>query len=79
MVQSFAFMRQSTDAGAQLAQLALGVPEPPQLPPQSQPAAYSSGAPKMWPVSCAKTRSMLSGPQPSLSAAITSRGPPIEA
>ena len=51
---------------AQFSQLWLATPNRPQLPPQVQPLlAYSSGQLKMWPVSWAKTRSMLSGPQPS--------------
>jgi hypothetical protein len=63
-----AFIRHGTPPpAAQFSQLPLTMPKRPQLPPQSQPLeAYSSGQPKMCPVSCAKTRSMLSGPQPSL-------------
>ena len=78
---SLARIRQPTPpAPAQFSQLLFGSPNRPQEPPQSQPLdAYSSGQPKMWPDSCAKTRSMLSGPQPSLAYSMMIRGPPMEA
>ena len=62
------FIRQGTPPPpAQFSQLPLAMPKRPQPPPQLQPLlAYSSGQPKMCPVSWANTRSMLSGPQPSL-------------
>lgn len=66
--QVFAFIKQgSPPLGAQLSQLMLGRPKTPQEPPHSHRAnAYSSGAPKMWQDSRAKTRSILSAPQLSL-------------
>ena len=71
-----AFMRQSTLAAAPLAQLLLGSPKRPNDPPVEQPdTAYSSGAPKMCPVSWMKTRSKLSMPQPSLRGSMTTRLP----
>jgi hypothetical protein len=73
-------IRHTADTGAQASQLPLGASNRPHRPSQSQPApAYSSGQPKMCPDSCAKTRSRLSGPHPSLSYDITSRGPPTAA
>ena len=68
IAQVLARIRQAMPAApAQFSQFALGSPNRPHAPPQLQPLdAYSSGAPKMWPVSWAKTRSILSGPHPSL-------------
>ena len=62
---------------AQLAQFLFGWPKNPWDPEQPQSdEAYSSGAPKMCPVSWANTRSMLSGPQLPLSRCMTTRGRP---
>src|SRR5690606_13902795 len=62
------FIRHGTPpSAAQFSQLPLASPYRPKAPPHVHLlSAYSSGQPKMCPVSCANTRSMLSGPQPSL-------------
>src|SRR6188472_2493402 len=59
-------MRQSANAGAHDWQFPFGSRNHPNLVVHEQLLdVYSSGQPKMWPVSWVKTRSMLSGPQPS--------------
>src|SRR3954447_12247320 len=71
----FAAIRQSTNGVAQFWQLWFGSRRYPNFVSQLQPLdAYSSGQPKMCPLSCVKTRSMLSGPQPSLLYCMTSLG-----
>ena len=63
-----AAIRHSTGVVVHDRQFPFGSRNQPNLAVHEQLAeAYSSGAPKMWPLSWAKTRSMLSGPQPSLS------------
>src|SRR6187551_3921422 len=75
MAHVLALIRQSTCGLAQFWQLVFGSRHQPNLAVQEQLLeAYSSGQPKMWPVSWVKTRSMLSGPQPSLSYCMISFG-----
>lgn len=74
VAQVFAFIRQSIEPGLPLAQFRFGSPNLPNEPPVAHPEeAYSSGAPKMCPVSYANTRSTLLTPQSPLPYCMTTR------